>query len=295
MPCFFPINGFYSVTGGFTTNRKKAYSDRPLTVACGRCIGCRLKYSYNWAVRCMHEAAMHQDSIFLTLTYAPEFVPATGSLDKEVVPKFIADLRKEIGYSSIKYFHSGEYGDKLSRPHYHVLIFGWRPSDAKKFKGGLYPLYTSPTLERLWPYGFCPFGDVSFESAAYTARYATKKVTGKKALSHYERVDPDTGEVFYLQPEFATMSNRGGLGRSWLLKHLDEVYPSDSVLIRGRLVQPPRFYDKVLESVNPDLFQQVKAKRLQTIAEKGILSADQLRDLHRATETRFKSMMRSYE
>lgn len=267
-----------------------------LELPCGSCIQCRLSQSRNWAVRCQHELQMHDGvGIFLTLTYAPENLPAFGSLDKTVVPYFIAELRRWTG-ASLKYFHCGEYGDKLSRPHYHVLIFGWRPSDdVKQVRRGLYPLYSSPTIEALWPYGFCPFGDLTFESAAYTARYATKKVTGEKAQEHYERVDPESGEVFYLQPEYATMSNRGGIGRSWIEKYFDEVYPSDSVLINGHLVQPPRFYDKVLKQRDPVLFESVKLNRVAKYKDKPIMTVDQLADLRRATQSRFDMLMRNIE
>lgn len=264
-------------------------------VACGQCISCRLNYSRLWAIRCQHESQMHTDNIFLTLTYAPEHLPANRSLDKTVVPQFMADLRREIGHKNIKYYHCGEYGAKLSRPHYHVLIFGWKPRDQVIFRRGIYPLYTSATIERLWPWGFCPFGELTFESAAYTARYATKKVTGKKAADHYQRFCPETGEIFNLVPEYATMSNRGGIGRSWLLKYLHEVYPSDAVLVNGHLVKPPRFYDKVLEEVNPELFQVVKDNRLKKREDRPILTLDQLSDLNRSVQSKFDLMMRSIE
>lgn len=313
MPCLFPKLGIQQYPGAklkISRNRTamlkqfgsydrialffRAY--QATDVACNECLQCRLSYSRNWAVRCQHELAMHPEGgIFLTLTYAPEHLPRTGSLDKTVVPRFIADLRRQVG-APLKYYHCGEYGEKLSRPHYHVLIFGWQPPEpTHRVRGGLYPLYSSPMIEELWPYGFCPFGELTFESAAYTARYATKKITGKKALSHYQRSDPVTGEVFQLQPEYATMSNRGGIGRSWLEKHFDEVYPADAVLINGHLVQPPRFYDKICQQRDPGLFQEVKINRLQKYADKPILSVDQLADLRRATQSRFDLLMRNIE
>ena len=58
-------------------------------------------------------------------------------------------------------------------------------------------------------------GDVSFQSAGYVARYSLKKVNGDLAAAHYRRVDPDTGEVFDLVPEFAHMSLKPGIGASW--------------------------------------------------------------------------------
>lgn len=314
MPCLFPKLAVQAVPGAkprIMSNRTRLLSEfrthdniavffrafSAVDLPCGSCLQCRLSQSRNWAVRCQHELQMHPaGGIFLTLTYAPENLPKNHSLDKTATPAFIADLRRQTG-ASLKYYHCGEYGDKLSRPHYHVLIFGWRPKDAviRPRSKDLFPLYTSNFIESLWPYGFCPFGELTFESAAYTARYATKKVTGKKADKHYQRICPVTGEVFQVIPEYATMSNRGGIGRSFVEKYFDEIYPADSVLINGHLVQPPRFYDKILEQRNPALFQQVKFNRLQKYADKPILTVDQLADLRRATQSRFDMLMRNIE
>jgi len=297
MPCLYPLSGYKTAAGGWTPNKQRSPRGEPLTVPCGQCLGCRLTYSRHWAIRCLHEAQMHRDNIFLTLTYAPEHLPAGRSLDKKAVPQFMADLRSELGHPAIKYFHCGEYGTDLHRPHYHVLIFGFRPSDERSCPSqkGSYPLYVSSMLERLWPWGFCPYGELNFETAAYTARYATKKITGKKAASHYERVDPETGEIFNLQPEYATMSNRGGIGRSWLEKYFSEVYPSDTVLVNGRLVRPPRFYDKICKELNPDIFQAVRKERLKKLEEKDVMTLDQLADLRRDYQTKFDLQMRSIE
>lgn len=314
MPCLYPLLAIQAYDGAkprilknrtrhlqeFGTHDKIAVffnAYHATDLPCGSCMQCRLSQSRNWAVRCQHEQQMHSaGGIFLTLTYAPENLPADRSLDKTAVPKFIASLRRDIGVP-IKYYHCGEYGDKLSRPHYHCLIFGWRPpaNDVQKIRRGTFPLYTSSIIEEHWPLGYAPFGELTFESAAYTARYATKKVTGKKAAAHYQRIDPDTGEVFQVIPEYATMSNRGGIGRSWLEKYFSEVYPADSVLVNGHLVQPPRFYDKICEKLDPKLFQEVKFNRLQKYKDKPILTVDQLADLRRATQARFDMLMRNIE
>ena len=39
-------------------------------LSCGKCIGCRLEYSRQWAVRMYHESQLHDLNCFLTLTYA---------------------------------------------------------------------------------------------------------------------------------------------------------------------------------------------------------------------------------
>ena len=76
-------------------------------------------------------------------------------------------------------------------------------------------------------------GEVTFESCAYVARYVTKKVTGRNAVSHYERVDSGSGEVFSLRPEYCTMSRRPGIGTQHFDKYRDEIYPRDEVVCRG--------------------------------------------------------------
>jgi hypothetical protein len=59
-----------------------------LKIPCGRCIGCRLEYSRQWAMRCHHEASLHTFNSFITLTYDPENLPQDGSLDVYKSPDF---------------------------------------------------------------------------------------------------------------------------------------------------------------------------------------------------------------
>jgi len=52
-----PVTGKWPLTG-----IKDGYKDLPVELPCGRCIGCRLEKSRQWAIRCMHEAAEHEPS-----------------------------------------------------------------------------------------------------------------------------------------------------------------------------------------------------------------------------------------
>lgn len=126
-------------------------------------------------------------------------------------------------------------------------------------------MYRSAELERLWPLGMSSVGSVTFESAAYVARYVTKKVTGEGAERHYERLNPLTGELVRVASEYATMSRRPGIGRGWIEQFGDEVYPADSVVARGKESRPPRFYDKVLEAVEPVMALEVKLERAREL------------------------------
>lgn len=241
-----------------------------LQLPCGQCSGCRLRRSAMWAMRCMHEASLYKKNCFVTLTYNSDHLPADGSLVKSDAQKFLKRLRKKFG-DGIRYYYCGEYGDKFGRPHYHFVLFNHDFSDKKfwkKSKSG-FPVFRSPVLEVLWPFGNSEIGNVTFESCAYVARYVMKKVNGKAADDHYLRHDPD-GRVFKILPEFTNMSLKPGIGAEWFSKYSKSVYPHDYVVLSGgRKMQPPKYYDGLYECTHDDkgvLFnypamQQIKQRR----------------------------------
>lgn len=208
----------------------------------------------------MHEASLHDANCVVTLTYDDAHLPVDGSLDKCAFPKFVRRLRKT--GARARYFQCGEYGD-LGRPHYHGVLFGWDFPDKQlgpPSKSGA-DQWVSSELERLWPNGICTIGTLNFESAAYIARYVTKKVTGQKAAAHYERVDAFTGECYQLEPEFATMSRRPGIAAGWFEKFASDVYPSDEVICRGRPAKPPRYYDQLHSAKDEAAHKAVSLER----------------------------------
>lgn len=246
-----------------------------MDVACGQCIGCRLDHSRMWAIRCVHEACEWEDNCFVTLTYrdkancTPEqlnngwHLPDDGSLNKAHFQKFMKRLRKRFSDRKVRYYHCGEYGDQLDRPHYHACLFNLQFPDKellKQSEGNF--LFTSQILEQLWPYGFATVGELTFQSAAYCARYVTKKVTGQLAHDHYMRFDED-GVCYWLQPEYTTMSRRPGIGANWLERFKEDCYPSDEVPVPGVGVvkKVPRYYDKLLERTDPVTLDKVKEAR----------------------------------
>ena len=273
MPCYHPITAFQSVKPDLPDGKKSVVfssltvpgggSRNRIFLPCGRCIGCRLEQSRQWAVRMMHESKLHRANCFLTLTYDEENLPYDYSLDKSVMQKFIKRYR--FMHGKLRYFAAGEYGDENFRPHYHLCIFGHDFSD--KIQCDLRnpadgnALYVSESLNRLWPYGNARIGALTFESAAYVARYVTKKINGEKAYDHYTRVLDTTGEIIQVQPEFAVMSLKPGIGAGWFDKYSSEVYPNDRVIIRGKEAKPPRAYDKLLQDHNPVMFERIKAAR----------------------------------
>lgn len=257
MPCYRPLSGWLAKSVNPTGKRSivfeksRGFSDKPVSVPCGQCIGCRLERSRQWAIRCLHESELHDENCFLTLTYDDEHLPDGGTLVLSDFQKFMKRLRK-FAKKPIRFFHCGEYGEKTSRPHYHCCLFGFDFPDKVLWKvtsGG--KLYVSEIAKTLWPFGYSVIGGVTFESACYIARYIVKKVTGKRSVEAYE------GRI----PEYLTMSRRPGIARGWYEKFKGDVFPSDEVIINGRAVKPPKFYTSILELEDSNLFSALKANR----------------------------------
>lgn len=261
MPCYHPITVWRSKSGRdpktgkwpIVFSRSAGYTDLELKIPCGQCIGCRLEKSRQWAVRCIHEAKLHEHNCFVTLTYAPEFLPPNGSLVVKDCQNFLKRLRKAVYPAKIRFFNAGEYGARLQRPHYHMIIFGYDFPDKKPWSvvHG-YTYYRSALLEKVWPFGFSMIGSVTFESAAYVARYIMKKQYGDGADEYY------SGR----HPEFTTCSRRPGIAADWFKRFAKDIYPMDYVVVRGdHICKPPRYYDRLLEATDPELFRRIKLAR----------------------------------
>lgn len=275
MPCYKPLQGWrsrYINESGkrsIVFNRADAYADMPIEVPCGQCIGCRLERSRQWAMRCVHEASLHQDNCFLTLTYDPEQLPPGGSLSHRHLQLFFKRLRKRFSHIKMRYFACGEYGDMTDRAHYHVLLFGFDFPDKVLFaeRSGN-RVFVSQILNEVWGHGMTEIGSVTFESAAYVARYIVKKQkisddSPQHVKDHYKRVIPETGEIIERLPEFVRMSLKPAIGKCWLEKFESDVFPSDEIIVRGRSMKPPKFYSVVLEKKNPELYAQLRGLRVR--------------------------------
>ncbi len=267
---------------------------------CGQCIGCRLEYSRQWAIRCVHESQMHEKNSFITLTYANENLPQHGSLSKRHLQLFIKRLRAELSQKKIyiRFFACGEYGEKLHRPHYHLCIFNYDFPDKRLHQESTtgHNLYTSAELQKIWGYGFSTVGSLTFETAAYTARYIMKKITGPPAEDHYEFIHPETGEIKKLTSEFSSMSKIPGLGNSWYQKFKNDVYPSDQIIMNQKIMRPPRYYDKLFELDNPEKMAEIKMQRQErALLHEDDLTEDRLKIREEVQTLRTKNLTRSLE
>jgi len=237
-----------------------------MTVPCNGCVGCRIARSKEWATRCLHEASLHQDNCFITLTYSPEHLPHDEGLRKEDFQKFMKRLRKNCR-TKVRYYMAGEYGNGpeggLGRPHYHAIIFGFDFPD-KYIWNENSKLYRSETLEKLWPMGHSSIGNVSYQSAKYVAQYVMKKINGNLAETHYRKTDTETGEYYEVEPEYNAMSLKPGIAYDWYQRYSADIFPGDFVIIDGQKQPTPRYYLKMLEKNDPSMFKWIKQKRRET-------------------------------
>ena len=253
-------------------------------------------------MRIVHESALYEPlpgSCFVTLTYRDRsecdeeqlrggwHIPDDWSLQPDHFTRFMKRLRKRFAEQRIRFFQAGEYGNRcmhgidldrvgcplctVGRPHHHACLFNVAFPDLEvytEFQGE--PRYTSKVLESVWKYGFVDVGKLTFESAAYVARYCLKKVTGPGADFHYYNCSLD-GELTFLQPEYCTMSRRPGIGKEWYEKYKNDLFPRDEVPVPGSGVfkSMPRYYEELFAVEDPLSLEEIKEVRQRFMQEHG--------------------------
>lgn len=255
------------------------------TLPCGKCIGCRLDKSREWANRCVLESKQWKNNYFITLTYNDEHLPVnekiiknhtTGeitnskpSLQKRDLKLFLKKLRRHYEYhhdhKDIRYFACGEYGEKYERPHYHAIIFNLPIMDLKihkeNFEGD--PLYTSETISKIWGKGYVIIGNTNWNTAAYVARYIMKKQVDK---------NEDFYEKYGIEKEYVTMSRNPGIGAGYYNKNKEKIYKHDYININTKngvvKAKPPGYFDRLYHEIEPKKLYNLKLKRQQIITNK---------------------------
>nr|UXQ88130.1 MAG: replication initiation protein [Microvirus sp.] len=301
MPCYKPLEAWR--TSESTSNGKKkiafkksATSLYPIQLPCNMCIGCRLDRSLSWAIRCVHESQLHTQNSFITLTYAPEHLPQYGSLQHGHFQTFIRKLRRSLPHKTIRYFMCGEYGEDLSHPHYHACLFGHDFHDKQIWKEqeGILT-YVSESLETLWGHGFTTTGELNFDTAAYTARYITKKITGPQAENHYQSTDQHTGDLINLTPEYANMSLKPGIAGDYYNKFKSDLYPSDYIIHGGKKITLPRYYDNIYEANNGDLDEIKRLRKLNAKKHQANNTPERLDVRHKIKLINHNKLLRKLE
>lgn len=242
MTCYAPIPAYRTDAGDvvFSEKRRHGATSR-FDVACGQCLGCRLRRSRDWSVRVMHEASQWKDNCFVTLTYGRDKLPEGGSLCYRDFQLFMMRLRWDIYPRRVRFFMCGEYGSATFRPHYHACLFNVNFADrvvgGTSGSGNVW--FKSERLKKLWTHGIVSVQDLTPQTAAYCARYIMKKVTGDLAENYY-------GD---LVPEFSRCSLKPGIGSAWFERYGRNVYAIDGCIVDGDKLAPPRYYDKLKKKV----------------------------------------------
>ncbi len=272
MTCFQPLKANRSPEGKITFPGKGAgFRIGDMELPCGRCNGCRISKSKEWAIRCVHEANLHQYNDFITLTYNNNNLPHDYGLNHLHYQKFIRKLRDRTN-KKIRYYMCGEYGNAtaennyIARPHFHAILFGYQYPDRKNHKvrrGN--QTYLSELLSEDWGKGYIETSDVTFKSAAYVARYIIKKQ--KKDSENLIIFDQDTGEVTGRRiPEYTHMSLKPGIGRKYFDMHMMDNY--DYVMIKpGEKMEVPKYYKEALKKEHPILAETLRLARLKKAKE----------------------------
>lgn len=203
--------------------------DNLVRIPCGKCASCILTYRKNWSVRCKLEAKCHLQNCFVTLTYDNSHYNENCANRKEDLQKFIHALR-DSGIN-FRYFACGELGSSSGRFHYHMIMFGYFPSDAKPLGKKLEGMYfKSDFLTRKWNKGMVIVTEMSEGCAEYVAGYVNKK----------------TSELD--KQNFILMSTRPGIAFDYFLSHKEEMLEYGVILgDKGAVHFIPKYGNRVLE------------------------------------------------
>lgn len=271
-----------------------------ITIACGKCMPCRINKTHEWALRCTHETNCWPTNIFVCLTIDDEHlegrtlgkdkytkkekvVSNPWSIYKKELQLFLKRFRKSIDHT-IKYFACGEYGDEeySKRPHYHIIMFGGTSSDFKYShtiykKGKQYHLYKHPA----WPYGNINIGTCTYDSIRYTTGYIQKKLSGDLAKKEYH--DNDLNAPFRLSSQ--------GIGLRWCLMNKNRMLNKKYCISRGKKVPIPKYYKQILGITGTDLEKQIEEfgdKNKLKFMNKGIKEEDVFPEMIKSTQTKLK-------
>lgn len=270
MACFHPLPAFRAPNGVVSLKEPVSRVDGTvrLLLPCGGCIGCRTTRAREWALRCTLELASHEVACWTTLTYADEYLPP--SLRKDHLQGFLKRLReshRRSGAASVRFFASGEYGERTFRPHYHAILYGVPR--------------TSLAVQAAWPHGYARVDPLSGAAISYVAGYCSKKV-GWRDFERGERVDYETGESYRYQPPFIQMSRRPGIGgaarrfvNSW----------RDTAIFAGARIPVPRFLNKAwLDQATDEERELLTQEKLEKASRKAFGDSRSMREIAAAAE-----------
>lgn len=261
-------------------NKSKLNQYQTMKVPCNKCIACEALRSVKQAVQMACELhTTSGQSHFITLTYDDENLPDDYSVHVDHLQKFLKKLRYYLKKNNIpgklRYTGRGEYGSETSRPHYHLAAFNLNLNDLELYKelpcdGGTYNLYESPIIEKIWGQGSCKLVTLGYENSLYIAQHHFAEKVDQEIPDHEQRIiHPVTKKLITQRnKDFSTYSSKPGIGREYFEKYFTEIFQSDSIIIKGMETSVPNYFVKLLKDKSPELFEEVKEKRLVKIKKR---------------------------
>lgn len=227
MICMNPISIRRKIIGK-TNNAER------VSVPCGKCASCLTNRRNDWVIRLTEEMKMHENAIFVTLTYSDNYLPY--AIEPTLVKKDVQDFIKLTRYhcGKLRYYCVGEYGTNTLRPHYHLIIFGLS-------------VQLSYDLTEFWKKGFVQFGTVNIKSISYVAKY------------HVNKGKWPNGSL----PPFALMSLKPAIGLGYIDSkknyHKDQLqnsfYSDKEKRLKLPRIYKERLYSKEQREIMAETFQ----------------------------------------
>lgn len=176
---------------------------------CGQCVPCLYRRKRVWAHRIVLESFCHASSVFVTLTYSDNHLPADGGLVPGDLQLWLKRIRRRLGDQRLRYFACGEYGGATRRPHYHLALFGMsgcaQGSTNYNLRGEVECCSACSAVSETWGFGRIQLAPLTSQTAFYVAGYVSKK---------------EESDLFWqekgLQRPFQRMSLKPGIGANAL-------------------------------------------------------------------------------
>jgi len=252
-------------------------------IPCGKCPTCRARRVSEWSFRLMQELKTSTSAHFITLKYNDTNIPISKNgyhtLSKKDLQLFFKRLRKHndkrVKAKPIRYFAAGEYGGKIGRPHYHIILFNARPQEIARAWTQNRIVYTATWYKRARPLGEnCRVKEVRNAYALGHVHYGSEKGVTEAACGYTLKycLKPKQEWTYYdddTQPEFLHMSK--GIGLSYLTTTMVNYHRADlnnrmyCNLTDGKKISMPRYYkDKIYTQKERD---QISAASRNKMAE----------------------------
>lgn len=233
----------------------------------------------SWALRCRLELQQHSQAAWATLTYDEQNRPPT--LDKRHLQLFLKRLRKgKRSNGTLRFFASGEYGEKTERPHYHAILYGISEREQN-------------FIEDKWGFGHVRTVAATTANINYTAGYTAKKI-GYAQKMIPEQVDLRTGEVYKWQPPFIQMSRRPGIGAN--AKQWPQSWRQYAIQDGYRIPVPRYLHESWKEQASPEDLEQLLYEKQEYATKLNQATLLQLEraELNAITQQQISAAKRSY-